>query len=158
HKAPHVLGYFYHLLDKPSRSGRYRRDKLRLAVEKLNLKRFIQFLQSEPWDLVINTHFLPAEIIAALRKKAKLSVPQVTVTTDFETHRLWVNQPCERYFTATEEGALALQAWGVPATDATATGIPIDPVFSAPKERSACLARQGLVGDRPVVLQLAGGF
>ena len=23
HKAPHVLGYFYDLLDKPSRSGRY---------------------------------------------------------------------------------------------------------------------------------------
>src|SRR5438034_7806684 len=73
HKAPHVLGYFYDLLDKPSRSGRYRRDKLRLAVEKLNLKRLIQFLRSEPWDLVINTHFLPAEIIASLRKKAKLA-------------------------------------------------------------------------------------
>jgi processive 1,2-diacylglycerol beta-glucosyltransferase len=158
HKAPHVLGYFYDLLDKPSRSGRYRRDKLRLAVEKLNLKRFIHFLQSEPWDLVINTHFLPAEIVAALRKKAKLSVPQVTVTTDFETHRLWVNQPCERYFTATEEGALYLQSWGVPKADTTATGIPIHPAFSKPKDRALCLTRQGLKGDRPIVLQLSGGF
>ena len=158
HKAPHVLGYFYDLLDKPSRSGRYRRDKLRLAVEKLNLKRLIQFLRSEPWDLVINTHFLPAEIIASLRKKAKLAVPQVTVTTDFETHRLWVNQPCERYFTATEEGALYLQSWGVPKTDTTATGIPIHPAFSKPKDRALCLTRQGLKGDRPIVLQLSGGF
>src|SRR2546421_303156 len=39
-KAPHVLGYFYDLMDKPSRSGRYRGDRLRLAVEKLNLTRF----------------------------------------------------------------------------------------------------------------------
>jgi processive 1,2-diacylglycerol beta-glucosyltransferase len=128
------------------------------VVEKLNLKPFIRFLQEEPWDLVINTHFLPAEIIAFLRKKQKLKVPQVTVTTDFETHRLWVNQPCEHYFTATEEGALYLQTWGVPKSDTTPTGIPIHPVFSVPKERAACLSRLGLVGDRPVVLQSAGGF
>jgi processive 1,2-diacylglycerol beta-glucosyltransferase len=98
-------------------------------------------------------------MIAALRKRDKIAVPQVTVTTDFETHRLWMNQPCERYFTATEEGGRYLRAWGVPeTTDIFATGIPIHPVFSQPKDRAACLARQGLRGDRPVVLQLAGGF
>ncbi len=157
-RAPHVLGYFYDYLDRPSRSGKHRTDKLRLAVQKLNLIPFTRFLKEEPWDLVINTHFLPAEIIASLRKKGKLSVPQVTVTTDFETHRLWVNQPCERYFTATEEGALYLHSWGVPAADIFPTGIPIHPVFSEPKDRAACLARHGLDGERPVVLQLAGGF
>jgi processive 1,2-diacylglycerol beta-glucosyltransferase len=157
-KAPHVLGYFYDMLDRPSRSGRNRGDRFRLMIEKLNLGKFMRFLQSEPWDLVINTHFLPAEIIASLRKPGKISVPQVTVTTDFETHRLWVNQPCERYFTATQEGALYLQSWGVPAKDTLATGIPIHPVFSEPKDRAACRARHGLVDDHPVVLQLAGGF
>src|SRR5437660_11378609 len=64
-KAPHVLGYFYDLMDQPSRSGRNRADRLRLAVEKLNLTRFSRFLQETPWDLVINTHFLPASIIAS---------------------------------------------------------------------------------------------
>jgi processive 1,2-diacylglycerol beta-glucosyltransferase len=157
-KAPHVLGYFYDMLDRPSKSGRNRGDGFRLLLEKLNLRPFIKFLQAEPWDLVINTHFLPAEIIASLRKKKLLDVPQVTVTTDFETHRLWVNPPCERYFTATEEGALYLQSWGVPAGATEATGIPVHPVFSEPKDRAALLAKHGLDGDRPVVLQLAGGF
>src|ERR1700677_4184919 len=121
--APHVLGYFYDLLDRPS-SSKGRRDKFRLGLEKLNLKAFLRFLKTEPWDLIINTHFLPAEIIAHLRLKKQLSVPHTTVTTDFETHRLWVNQPCDRYFTATEEGARYLQHWGVPACDTFATGIP----------------------------------
>jgi processive 1,2-diacylglycerol beta-glucosyltransferase len=157
-KAPHVLGYFYDMLDKPSRSGRNRGDRFRLMLEKLNLKKFSRFLLQDRWDLVINTHFLPAEIIGSLRKSGKLDVPQVTVTTDFETHRLWVNQPCERFFTATEEGALYLQAWGVPARDIFTTGIPIHPAFSTPKDRGALLAKHGLDGNRPVVLQLAGGF
>jgi processive 1,2-diacylglycerol beta-glucosyltransferase len=156
--TPHVLGYFYDLMDQPSRSGRNRGDRFRRAIEKLNLKRFIRFLQEEPWDLIINTHFLPAEIIASLRRDKRLSMPHVTVTTDFETHRLWMNQPCDHYFTATEEGAEYLRSWGVPRPDITATGIPIHPVFSQPKDRGECLARQGLVGDRPIVLQMAGGF
>jgi processive 1,2-diacylglycerol beta-glucosyltransferase len=157
-KAPHVLGYFYDLMDQPSRSGRNRSDRLRLALERINLKSFIRFLEEEPWDLILNTHFLPAEIIASLRKQGRLSVPHVTVTTDFETHRLWVNQPCEHYFTATEEGGLYLESWGVPRADISVTGIPVHPVFSQPKERTACLERLGLTGQRPVILQLSGGF
>jgi processive 1,2-diacylglycerol beta-glucosyltransferase len=157
-QAPHVLGYFYDLLDQPSRSGKNHGDRLRFVLQKLNLTPFIRFVEKGPWDLVINTHFLPAEIIAALRKQGKLSLPQVTVSTDFDTHRLWVNQPCERYFTATEEGALYLQSWGVPGESIVPTGIPVHPVFSQPKDRSSCLARYGLADDRPIVLQLAGGF
>src|SRR5437867_9425433 len=36
-KAPHALGYFYDMLDQP-RSPRKRSDRLRLYLEKLNLK------------------------------------------------------------------------------------------------------------------------
>jgi len=156
-KAPHVLGYFYDLLDKPRRP-RSTRDRLRLAMEKLNLRKFCELIECEHWDVVVNTHFLPAEIIASLRRDGKLSLPQVTVTTDFETHRLWVNQPTDRYTTATEEGAAYLAHWGVPPADTRVTGIPIHPVFAEPKDRGECLRRHGLTGDRPVVLQLAGGF
>jgi processive 1,2-diacylglycerol beta-glucosyltransferase len=157
-KAPHVLGYFYDLMDQPSHFGRRHSDRLRLLVEKLNLRPFIRFLKDQPWDLIINTHFLPAEIIASLRARGSINTPQVTVTTDFETHRLWVNQPCDHYFTATDEGALYLQSWGVPASQTTVAGIPIHPVFSHRKERAGCLARQGVKGEHTVVLQLAGGF
>ncbi len=156
--APHALGYFYDLMDQPSRSGRNRGDRVRLLLEKLNLKAFTKFLHAEPWDLVINTHFLPAEIIASLRKRGALSLPQVTVTTDFDTHRLWVNPPCERYYTATEEGAIYLHHWGVPREHIFVTGIPIHPAFSVPRDRAACRARHGLADDLPVVLQLSGGF
>src|SRR5262249_39343211 len=61
-------------------------------------------------------------------------------------------------FTATDEGALYLQHWGVPAGTTRVTGIPVHPVFAEDKARTDCLRRQGLVGDRPLVLQVAGGF
>ncbi len=46
----------------------------------------------------------------------------------------------------------------MPAGDISVTGIPIHPVFSQPKDRAECLARQGLAGDRPIIVQISGGF
>jgi processive 1,2-diacylglycerol beta-glucosyltransferase len=156
--APHVLGLMYDLLDKPGRFHA-RGDRLRLLVERVNLSGFRDLLEAERPDVVVNTHFLPAEIIASLRKRGKTTVPQMTVTTDFETHRLWVNPPTDAYTTATAEGAAYLQHWGVPAGSISVTGIPIHPAFSKPIDRAAALAKHGLSDDgRPIVLQLAGGF
>ena len=156
-RAPYVLGYFYDLMDRQP-SPQQKSDRLRRLVEKLNLRKFLKFLRGQPWDVVVNTHFLPAEMIAHLKRKDELAAPQFTVTTDFETHRLWVNQPCERYFTATAEGAAYLAHWGVPRTTIEVTGIPIHPAFARAHDRAELLARHQLSGDRPIVLQLGGGF
>ncbi len=157
-RVPHVVGYVYDWLDQPSRTRNNAGDRLRCAVEKLNLKKFTMFVTSQPWDLVINTHFLSAELIATLKREGTLRVPQTTACTDFETHRLWINQPCERYFTATQEGAAYLKHWRVPEADIAVTGIPVCPPFSQPADRAACLAKHELDGTRPVILQLCGGF
>jgi processive 1,2-diacylglycerol beta-glucosyltransferase len=155
--APHVLGFVYDLMDRPV-SPKHPGDRLRLMVEKLNLTRFEKMLKKQHWDLVVNTHFLPAEIIAALRKRGKIAQRQMTVTTDFETHRLWVNEPTEHYTTATPEGAAYLGSFGVPIERTSTLGIPIHPMFSRPMDRAACLHAHGLSDDRPIILQLAGGF
>ncbi len=75
----------------------------------------------------------------------------------FDTHRMWVKEPCERYFTATEEGRVNLAGWGVPMTNIFATGIPIHPAFSSWKSPADCRRAHGLASDRPVVLQMSGG-
>jgi processive 1,2-diacylglycerol beta-glucosyltransferase len=156
-KMPHALGYFYDLLDQePSPS--HRSDRLRRVVQRMNLGRFIRLLKSKSWDAVVNTHFLSADIIAGLKQKDEFPPPQTTVVTDFEAHRLWANEPCEHYFTASTEGSLQLHHWGVPKTATTLTGIPIHPAFSRTKNRAECQQKHGVTGDRPVILQLAGGF
>jgi len=157
-KAPLILRIAYNLMDRPRVCGAPSRlDRLRLFLEEINLRPFLELLR-QPWDLVINTHFLPGEIIADLRRKNQLAVPQVMVTTDFETHHLWITEPCEHYFTATEEAALYLQKQGVQPEKLSVVGIPIHPAFRETKERAACRERHGLSGDdRPVVLLLAGG-
>jgi processive 1,2-diacylglycerol beta-glucosyltransferase len=155
--APPVIGYIYDRIDRPVLPRSMRWYHLRVFLETMNVRPFVRLLCDEPWDLVINTFFLPAEIVAGLKCNGKFNAPQVMVTTDFETHRNWAVQPCEHFFTATDEAGPYLEFFGVPAGTWTTTGIPVHPVFSEPKDPRDCRARQGLAGDRPVILLLAGG-
>ncbi|HLJ94840.1 MAG TPA: glycosyltransferase [Gemmataceae bacterium] len=157
HWAPEILGIIYNHFDRPCRPKYGPWYRLRVKLEEANLRPYISLLKSKPWDVIINTFFLPAEIVAALRRRGEFAIPQVMVVTDFETHRNWVTQPCELYCTATQEAAQYLQWMGVPASATAVTGIPIHPVFRQPKDRTACRQRQGFAGDRPAVLLLAGG-
>lgn len=154
-RAPHVVGYLYDRLDQPVKSPRM--ERVRLSLSMLNLQKLVDRLTLKPWDLVICTHFLPAEITARLRLADRINFPQAVVTTDFDTHRLWVNPPCAKYFTATEEGAIHLAAWGVPSADVAITGIPIHPSFAEFKSPAECRRIHGIGSARPVILQLAGG-
>jgi processive 1,2-diacylglycerol beta-glucosyltransferase len=155
--APHLIGYLYDRLDMPLRRWERTFDRIRLGAQGMNLRQLVHLLTRQPWDLAINTHLLPAECIANLRRAGRIHFPQVTVTTDFDTHRLWFNPPCEHYFTATEEGRNNLAAWGISLEQISATGIPIHPAFSRPVDPSECKRRLGLCDDLPVVLQMSGG-
>jgi len=156
-RAPHLLGYLYDLTDEARTRGK-RRDRLHLLAQRVGLRRVIDLVREEPWDVVVNTHFLPADLIATMQRRRKPAPRQVTVVTDFDAHAMWVNEPCGRYFVATEEAALSLVHWGVDRARITVTGIPIHPVFAERKSQEHCRAKHAIDSDRPVVLLLAGGF
>ncbi len=152
--APAAMGMLYDATDRPLK----RRRDVRSAFQNMNVRKFVRFLIDRKPRLIINTHFLPAEIVAQLRRSGRLACPQVTVTTDFETHRLWAQQPTERYYTATEDGKAYLQTWNVPERDILVTGIPIRTAFEQTIDREVCRARLDVKEQLPLILLLAGGF
>jgi processive 1,2-diacylglycerol beta-glucosyltransferase len=155
-RAPHLVGQLYDMLDKPVRGGIGK--KTSTALQRANFTRLIRLLR-EPWDLVINTHFLPAEFVADLRqsKRHPVRFPQVIVVTDFDVQGLWIN-PCEAYFVATPEAHDYLAALGISPGGVHVSGIPIDPIFAQPKDREECRKKHGFNSQNPLVLQMAGGF
>ena len=154
--APALFGLLFDLTDRPAKAGSVG-DGLRRAVQRWGAGRLSDLLLGEDWDAVVNTHFLAPELIAALRRKGRLSVPQLTVVTDCDAHRIWVHPPTELYCVASALAAASLRGHGVPARAIEVTGIPVDPAFAARVDRAAARAEFGLSGRRPVVLQASGG-
>ncbi len=151
--APEVLGWLYDAMDKP-----WKNEKRMRALERLNVGLFMRLLKRHQPDLVVNTHFLPADIISYLRKKEKLTCKQAVVITDFDIHAMWLNRSVEQYFVACEEARVYLNKLGVPHEHIATTGIPVDAVFSQQKNKQEMRKKYGLQPDTTTILISAGGF
>lgn len=155
HYAPAVMGLLYDAMDAPpSRLTEF----LRGRAQDVLTAGTVRFLLERRPTLIVNTHFLSAEIVARLRRAGRLHCPQVTVTTDFETFRLWVQPPTEQYFTATESGKALLSTWGVDPADVVVSGIPVRRAFCDDLDRIDLRRQHGLIADQPVVVLSCGGL
>ena len=152
-KMPEVPGWFYDKLDKP-----WKNERRRLALDKLNTRPFVKLLRDYRPDLIVCTHFLPAEIVSWLKAKERLASRQVIIVTDFDVHAMWLVHHYEHYFVAIDEARVYLEVLGIPAEKITVSGIPIDPVFGIKKDKQEMRAKHGLAPDRTTILLSAGGF
>jgi processive 1,2-diacylglycerol beta-glucosyltransferase len=152
-RAPEVLGWLYDVLDSP-----WEKERRRLAWDKLNTRPFVRLLGREQPDLIACTHFLPAEMVSWMKAKHRLACPQVITVTDFDVHAMWLCHHYEHYCVALDETREHLIRLGIPATKVSVTGIPIDPVFATPKDKTAMRRKLGLALDRTTILLSAGGF
>ena len=152
-KMPEVPGWFYDKLDKP-----WKNERRRLALDKLNTRPLVKLLREYHPDLIVCTHFLPAEIVSWLKAKERLSSRQVIIVTDFDVHAMWLVHHYEQYFVAIDEARAYLEALGIPPEKITVSGIPIDPIFAQRKDKQEMRAKHGLAPDRTTILLSAGGF
>jgi processive 1,2-diacylglycerol beta-glucosyltransferase len=152
-KMPEVPGWFYDKFDTP-----WKNERRRLALDKLNTRPFVKLLHEYQPDLIVCTHFLPAEIVSWLKAKKRIASRQAIIVTDFDVHAMWLCHHYEQYFVAVDESRAYLEALGIPRDKITVSGIPIDPVFAIAKDKQAMRLKHGLWPDRTTILLSAGGF
>ena len=152
-KMPELLGWLYDQFDKP-----WQNERRRLALDKLNTRPLVKFLQTYEPDIIVCTHFLPAEIISWLKAKERLACRQAIVVTDFDVHALWLCHHYERYFVALDETRVHMEKLGIPPEKLYVSGIPIDPVFAEKKNKREMRAKHELKQDVATILVSAGGF
>lgn len=152
-RAPDLMGLIYDRTDQP-----WWHPRRRLALDRLNTQPMIRMLKRVQPDLCIATHFLPAEILAWLIAKKKLSARNAIVVTDYDVHAMWLCRTVDRYYVAIQESAEYLAGIGVPAGKLKVTGIPIDPVFEQPLHRAEARRTLCLVPDASILLIAAGGY
>jgi processive 1,2-diacylglycerol beta-glucosyltransferase len=152
-KAPHMLGWFYDVMDKP-----WKNERLMQAIDMLNTQPLVRLINKYQPDLAVCTHFTPADMISWLKEKKTLTCPLAIVVTDFDIHANWLCRYCDRYFVALDETGVHLEKLGIPADRITVSGIPVDPVFARRKDKAVMRRKHGLREDRTTILVSAGGF
>jgi processive 1,2-diacylglycerol beta-glucosyltransferase len=151
-RVPELMGVIYDRTDQP-----WNHPRRRLAMDRLNTQPMIRMLKQLQPDLCVATHFLPAEIIAWLIAKGRLRARHAIVVTDYDVHALWLCRTVDRYYLALEESVEYLARIGVPRGKLRIAGIPVDPVFAKPVDRTAARQHLGLDVRATTLLVSAGG-
>jgi processive 1,2-diacylglycerol beta-glucosyltransferase len=154
-RAPALWGVLYHSwASAPLNRGT---APMRLAMDRLNLRRLVKVVEGEGADAVVCTHFLPIEALSPRRGGGRMHVPLYCVITDFTAHPFWAFPHVDRYFVARPHVADQLASLGVPREHIEVSGIPVDPRFAQTIGRDAARDRLGVDRERPMVLVMGGG-
>jgi processive 1,2-diacylglycerol beta-glucosyltransferase len=155
--APELYELIFKKTDNPKRLRELGTFRRRFA-EHTNRK-FVRLLKQFAPDAVLCTHFLPLEVLGAVKSKSGNHPPFVVcVVTDYEAHALWMEPAVDLYCVATEDTKGRLVARDVDSVRVAVTGIPIGARFSQTIDANAVRRRCGLRDDLPTVLVLGGGF
>ena len=129
---PSVWGWLYSKADKVPQTSAL--VSVRKFVQRLNTGDILAHAAKYEPDVILTTHFLPAEIFSDLAKKRRsplrAPLPRLAVViTDHDVHQLWLHSGVDRYFTASDEIAYLLAERAIPKETIRSTGIPCDPIF-----------------------------
>ena len=155
--APEVWGMVFTKMDNPKLVQKLARWKSKLGSN--SARKFTKYVKQFAPDAVLCTHYLPVELLGALRSKWPGPPPlTVSIVTDFEAHALWMEPSVDLYCVAAEETKARLVARGAEEARVLATGIPVSARFSNRIDTAAVRKQYGLRDDLPILLVLSGGF
>lgn len=154
--VPWLWAFVFGLMDVPSLQGAVR--FVRRIYNAFNAQRLHSFLKEEQFDYVICTQFLSAEVSGYLKRTGQIKSKIICVVTDFDVHRIWINQGVDYYTGACDHTREKLIALGVPKERAFVTGIPTDPKFLKEHDALALRRNLGLKEDAITTLVATGSF
>jgi processive 1,2-diacylglycerol beta-glucosyltransferase len=153
---PTLWGYLYDASDDV-RQNRSIHQKILSVIDRLELRTFRTFVREFEPDVVLATHFHPAQVFASDVRHARVPFSFGVVVTDFDVHAYWVQPSVDRYFVATEETRAVLTGRGVRADRTHVTGIPISHAFTRQLRRASARATLGIADATRVILVMGGG-
>jgi processive 1,2-diacylglycerol beta-glucosyltransferase len=131
---------------------------LALFLNRLNTKKFMEFLIRENPDCVISTHFLASEISAFLKIRQKIKSKLVTVITDFGVHPFWISSGTDLYVVASDFTKQQLIDEGIAESMVRALGIPVDTKFLGEFNKGELMAKFNLSRNKFTILVVTGSF
>jgi len=155
-RLPWAWGFFFCVLDLPWLQPLV--HAVRRLYNGLNARALQNFLIQEQFDVIITTQFLSAEVSAYLKRTGRIKSKIICVVTDFDVHRIWVNEGIDFYTGACEYTKNKLIALGVAPEKVLATGIPTDAKFGLQPDVVALKQKLGIQNKGLTVLIATGSF
>ncbi|KFI07887.1 glycosyltransferase [Massilia sp. BSC265] len=154
-RAPGLWRHVYRLTDQARPDGWF--NRLRRWIEGRDCRPLLAQIATLKPDVVVCTHFQPAELLSRQIAAGALHCPVWVQVTDFDLHRMWVHPHMAGYFAGNDEVAFRMREQGIPAGAIHVAGIPTMPAFSRRHDRAECARALGLDPSLTTFLLMGGG-
>ncbi|MBP6344047.1 MAG: hypothetical protein KA403_08940 [Candidatus Omnitrophica bacterium] len=151
-----LWAFVFGCMDIPALQGLIR--FIRRIYNAVNTQPLHQLLKKEQYDWVICTQFLSAEVSGYLKRTGQIKSKIICVVTDFDVHRIWVNEGIDFYTGASDYTRDKLISLGVPKERAFVTGIPTDPKFQKEWDVKELRRQLGINETAVTTLVATGSF
>ena len=121
---PKLYGNLYDISNKEKTNKLLNISLAKIAKEKI----YNMILEENP-DLIISTHSFVISMVGHLKEKNLINIPFISVVTDYEAHKIYVNDNVDAYIVASEHTGKTLLAQGVSKDRIFPYGIPIKAEF-----------------------------
>lgn len=154
--APWLWGFFFSLTNSPVIYALI--SPLRTIWNWFQSSDLRNYIERENFDVIVFTHFFPAEVCAHLKKCGKITSTLITIVTDVIPHQVWINPGTDIYWVMADESAQKLMKHGVTPDKIQIKGIPVSSRFSQSVDQTAIRKKIGLNENRLTVLLTSGSF
>ena len=131
-------------------------EKTKSVIHRINAPKLKAILDKFQPGVIACSQAYPCGIIADLKKSYNLNIPLVAILTDYVPHSYWIYDTVDYYITPSEDVKRRLVEKGVRPEKIKTFGIPINPEFAQPLNRSEIKLKLGLKQDSPVILIMGG--
>lgn len=154
--APELYGTFYKKSDKESPIS----DLVHTAMTQF-AKKLLPLIEDKKPDIVVTCHPFASSMMSILKASYNISIPVVSIITDYMPHRAYLGDHIDAYITASKDTADNLaKKYNVDNRRIYPLGMPIfQSFYKRDKDKeSETLDRLGFSHNIPTVLIMAGSF
>ena len=152
-RTPKLWGDFYYGTAGLAPDSRFQR-----LLNNLGQSKYVKCINTFQPDLIICTYPTIAGVMGKLRSKKALSVPVVTVITDYTVHSQWIHAGVDLYIVGCEDVYNGLVSRGIDPERIKVTGIPVSPKFENTLDRLDLMTDLGLNPSLPTLLVMGGAY
>jgi len=151
-RAPNLWGKFYNSV----RAKTY--DSLFQPVNYLGQKQLLTYVMDLQPDVIVSTYPTVSGALASLRVKGELSIPLVSVVTDYTVHGQWIHPGIDLNIVGCDKVYHGLVEWGIEPKRIQVSGIPVNPYFEYRLDKEEVLKKLGLHTDYLTFLIMGGAY
>ena len=109
-------------------------------------------------DIILTTHFFPTEMLSILKYKNKLSVPCISLLTDYSSHNFWIHPGVDAYVVSNSDMIGEMTEKGVEEKNIYNLGIPVKPDFIMSYDKDQTLKDLELDPKKLTILIMGGSL